>query len=45
MKKKTRSELEKKFRNDKIDNKKLNYLQGGDGDGSQGAIDDPWLED
>jgi hypothetical protein len=43
MKKKTRSELEKKFRNDKIDNKKLNYLQGGDGDGAQGATDDPWI--
>ena len=42
MKKKTRSELEKKFRNEKIDRKKLNYLHGGDGDGGQGAIGDPW---
>jgi len=37
-----RSDLEKNFKNEKIDRKKLNYLIGGDGDGSQGALDDPW---
>jgi hypothetical protein len=42
MKKMKRSDLEKNFKNEKIDRKKLNYLIGGDGDGGQGAIDDPW---
>jgi len=42
MKKMTKNEMEKKFENDKINRKKLNYLHGGDGDGSQGAIGDPW---
>ena len=42
MKKMKRSDLEKNFKNEKIDRKKLNYLIGGDGDGSQGAIGDPW---
>jgi len=37
-----RSDLEKNFKNEKIDRKKLNYLIGGDGDGGQGAIGDPW---
>jgi len=39
-----KSELEKNFKNEKIDRKKLNYLIGGDGDGGQGALDDPWDE-
>ena len=43
MKKMTKSELDKKFRNEMIDRKKMNYLIGGDGDGSQGSLDDPWL--
>ena len=43
MKKMKRSDLEKNFKNEKIDRKKLNYLIGGDGDGAQGATDDPWL--
>ena len=43
MKKMKRSDLDKNFKNEKIDRKKLNYLIGGDGDGSQGAIDDPWV--
>ena len=43
MKKKTKSELEKKFRNEMIDRKKMNYFVGGDGDGSQGSTDDPWI--
>jgi len=42
MKKMTKKELEKKFRNEKIDRRKLNYLQGGDGDGGQGSFGDPW---
>ena len=32
-----------KFRNEKLDGKKMNYLIGGDADGGQGATDDPWL--
>ncbi len=43
MKKMTKSELDKKFRNEMIDRKKMNYLIGGDGDGSEGSLDDPWL--
>ena len=39
----TKSELDKKFRNEMIDRKKMNYLIGGDGDGSEGSLDDPWL--
>ena len=41
MKKMTKSEWEKKFKNEKIDRKKLNYLHGGDGDGGQGSLP-PW---
>jgi hypothetical protein len=32
-----------KFRNEKIDGKKMNYLIGGDSNGSEGSTDDPWL--
>lgn len=42
MKKLTKKELRKNFRNEMIDRKKMNYLVGGDGDGSQGTTDDPW---
>jgi hypothetical protein len=42
MKKMKRSDLDKNFKNEKIDRKKLNYLIGGDGDGAQGSTDDPW---
>ena len=38
----TKSDLTEQFRNEKIEGKKMNYLVGGDGNGSQGAIDDPW---
>ena len=37
-----RSDLDKNFKNEKIDRKKLNYLIGGDGNGGQGSINDPW---
>ena len=37
-----RSDLDKNFKNEKIDRKKLNYFVGGDGNGSQGSTDDPW---
>jgi hypothetical protein len=45
MKKKlmTKSDLAEKFSKEMIESKKLNYLVGGDGDGGQGSIDDPWL--
>ena len=43
MKKMKRSDLDKNFKNEKIDRKKLNYLIGGDGDGGQGSTNDPWL--
>lgn len=42
MKKVIKEELKKKFRNEMIERKKLNYLVGGDGDGGQGSLDDPW---
>ncbi len=38
-----KSDLTQKFRKEMIEGKKLNYLVGGDGNGSQGATDDPWL--
>ena len=38
-----KSELTEKFNKEMIEGKKMNYLVGGDGDGSQGATDDPWL--
>jgi len=37
-----KSDLDKNFKNEKIDRKKLNYLIGGDGNGGQGSIGDPW---
>ena len=45
MKKKlmTKSNLVEKFNKEMIEDKKMNYLVGGDGNGSQGATDDPWL--
>jgi hypothetical protein len=37
-----KSELVEKFNKEMIEGKKMNYLVGGDGNGSQGSIDDPW---
>ena len=44
MKKKVmkKSKLTEKFSKEMIEGKKMNYLVGGDGHGSQGATDDPW---
>lgn len=42
MKKLTKTDIAKKFNNEKIEDKKMNYLVGGDGDGGQGATFDPW---
>ena len=42
MKRIMKSELTEKFRKEMIERKKMNYLHGGDGNGSQGATDDPW---
>jgi len=44
MKKKvmTKRALAEKFRNEKFEGKKMNYLVGGDGNGGQGSTDDPW---
>jgi len=39
----TKSDFAEKFRNEKIEGKKMNYLVGGDGDGSEGGLDDPWI--
>ena len=36
-----KSELTQKFSKEMIEGKKMNYLVGGDSDGSQGAVD-PW---
>jgi hypothetical protein len=38
----TRSDFAEKFRNEMIEGRKMNYLVGGDGDGSQSAPPDPW---
>jgi hypothetical protein len=38
-----KSDLTQKFNKEMIEGKKLNYLVGGDGNGSQGSTDDPWL--
>ena len=38
-----KSDLTEKFNKEMIEGKKMNYLVGGDGDGSQGMLDDPWL--
>jgi hypothetical protein len=43
MKKTTKSEFTEKFRKEMIERKKMNYLVGGDGNGSQGSTDDPWV--
>lgn len=45
MKKLTKTDLPKKFENEKIEPKKMNYLVGGDGNGGQGSTGDPWLDD
>ena len=45
MKKVTRKELTKKFENEIIERKQMNYLVGGDGNGGQGSTGDPWPED
>ena len=31
-----------KFRNEKLEGRKMNYLIGGDANGSEGSTDDPW---
>ncbi len=36
------TDLEARFNDVKLERKKLNYLTGGDGGGSQGGVDDPW---
>ena len=38
-----KSELTKKFNKEMIEGKMMNYLVGGDGNGGQGMLDDPWL--
>ena len=38
-----KNDLTEKFSKEMIEGKKLNYLVGGDGNGGQGSIDDPWL--
>ncbi len=38
-----KSDLTEKFSKEMIEGKKMNYLVGGDGDGSQGGIG-PWPE-
>jgi hypothetical protein len=38
-----KNDLTEKFNKEMIEGKKMNYLVGGDGDGSQGAVD-PWPE-
>ncbi len=39
----TKTDLEARFNAEKMDNKKLNFLRGGDADGGQGGIP-PWPE-
>ena len=44
MKKKlmAKSDFAQKFRNEKLENKKMNYLVGGGKQGGEGSTDDPW---
>jgi hypothetical protein len=35
-------DLETRFRNERMERMKMNYLKGGDGDGGQPGNDDPW---
>ena len=42
-KSKGKRDFAEKFRNEKIEGKKLNYLIGGDANGGQGGTDDPWI--
>jgi hypothetical protein len=37
----TKNDFEEKFRNERIEGRKMNYLVGGDGDGSQGTPPEP----
>lgn len=39
------SDLEARFRNERMERMKMNFLRGGDGDGSQPGNDDPWDPD
>jgi len=43
MKKRTMTKIDfsEKFRNERIEGRKMNYLVGGDGDGSQGTPPEP----
>ena len=38
-----KNDLTQKFSKEMIESQKLNYLVGGDGNGGQGSLDDPWL--
>ena len=38
-----KSDFTGKFRSEKIEDKKMNFLVGGDGDGGQGSPPDPWV--
>jgi hypothetical protein len=39
---KVKYDMELRFRNDKMDENKLNFLLGGDENGGQGGTGDPW---
>jgi len=38
----TKNDFKEKFRNERIEGRKMNYLHGGDGDGGQIPPPDPW---
>lgn len=38
----TKNDFEENFRNERIEGRKMNYLFGGDGDGSQIPPPEPW---
>ena len=34
--------IESRFKKEKLERNQMQYLIGGDGDGSQGGVNDPW---
>jgi len=42
---KFKRDIEARFRNEKMEESKLNFLLGGDENGGQGGTDDPWGND
>lgn len=37
------ADMEIRFKKEKLEKNKMNFLLGGDGNGGQGGVDDPWV--